>query len=83
MLNALSVDIEDWFQVGAFEKTIRREDWDGLECRVEANSDAVLALFDDAGVKATFFTLGWVAHRYPALMRRIVDAGRDPWPGTA
>jgi len=77
MLNALSVDIEDWFQVGAFETTIRREDWDGLECRVEANTDAVLQLFDDGGVKATFFTLGWVAERYPALMRRIVDAGHE------
>ncbi len=77
MLNALSVDIEDWFHVGAFEKTIRREDWDGLECRVEANTDAVLALFAAAEVKATFFTLGWVASRYPALMRRIVDAGHE------
>jgi polysaccharide deacetylase family protein (PEP-CTERM system associated) len=77
MLNALSVDIEDWFHVGAFEKTIRREDWDGLECRVEANTDAVLDLFAAADVKATFFTLGWVASRYPALMRRIVDAGHE------
>ncbi|MFM9978544.1 MAG: XrtA system polysaccharide deacetylase [Sphingomonadaceae bacterium] len=77
MLNALSVDIEDWFQVGAFETTIRREDWGGLECRVEANTDAVLALFAEGGVKATFFTLGWVAERCPALMRRIVDAGHE------
>jgi polysaccharide deacetylase family protein (PEP-CTERM system associated) len=77
MLNALSVDIEDWFQVGAFEKTIRREDWDGLECRVEANTDAVISLFAEADVKATFFTLGWVAQRYPALMRRITDAGHE------
>jgi polysaccharide deacetylase family protein (PEP-CTERM system associated) len=77
MLNALSVDIEDWFHVGAFEKTIRREDWDGLQCRVEANTDAVLDLFASADVKATFFTLGWVATRYPALMRRIVVAGHE------
>lgn len=77
MLNALSVDIEDWFHVGAFEKTIRREDWDGLECRVEANTDRVIDLFAAANVKATFFTLGWVASRYPALMRRIVDAGHE------
>lgn len=77
MLNALSVDIEDWFHVGAFEKTIRREDWDGLECRVEANTDRVIDLFAAADVKATFFTLGWVASRYPALMRRIVDAGHE------
>ena len=77
MLNALSVDIEDWFHVGAFEKTIRREDWDGLQCRVEGNTDAVLNLFAAADVKATFFTLGWVASRYPALMRRITDAGHE------
>ena len=77
MLNALSVDIEDWFHVGAFEKTIRREDWDGLACRVEANTDAVLDLFAAGGVKATFFTLGWVASRYPALMRRIAGAGHE------
>jgi polysaccharide deacetylase family protein (PEP-CTERM system associated) len=77
VVNALSVDVEDWFQVGAFERTIRREDWDGLEHRVEANTDKVLALFDAGGVKATFFTLGWVAERYPALIRRIADAGHE------
>lgn len=77
MQNALSVDVEDWFQVGAFERTIRRADWDGLTHRVEGNTDAVLDLFDAAGVKATFFTLGWVAQRYPALMRRIADAGHE------
>ena len=77
MQNALSVDVEDWFQVGAFETVIDRKDWDSLECRVERNTDAVMALFDDAGVKATFFTLGWVAERYPDLIRRIVDAGHE------
>ncbi len=77
MQNALSVDVEDWFQVGAFERTIGRGDWDGLTHRVEHNTDAVLALFDEAGVKGTFFTLGWVAERYPALMRRIVAAGHE------
>ncbi len=77
VVNAMSVDIEDWFQVGAFENTIRRADWDGLEHRVEANSDAVIALFDACGVKATFFTLGWVAERYPKLMRRITGAGHE------
>jgi polysaccharide deacetylase family protein (PEP-CTERM system associated) len=77
MLNALSVDIEDWFQVGAFERVIDRADWDNLECRVERNTDAVIALFAETGVKATFFTLGWVAHRYPALIRRIVAAGHE------
>lgn len=77
MINALSVDIEDWFQVGAFETVIARDDWDGLAQRVERNSDAVLDLFDRAGVKGTFFTLGWVAARYPALIRRITDAGHE------
>ena len=77
MQNALSVDVEDWFQVGAFERTIRRDNWDGLTHRVERNTDAVLALFAEADVKATFFTLGWVAERYPALMRRIVAAGHE------
>ena len=75
--NALSVDVEDWFQVGAFEKVIARGDWPALEHRVEANTDKVLELFDAGGVKATFFTLGWVAERYPALMRRIADAGHE------
>lgn len=77
MQNALSVDVEDWFQVGAFETVIDRKDWDSLECRVERNTDAVMALFDEANVQATFFTLGWVADRYPALIRRIVDAGHE------
>lgn len=75
--NALSVDVEDWFQVGAFEGTIGRADWESLEHRVERNTDAVLSLFDEAGCKATFFTLGWVAQRHPALIRRIVDAGHE------
>lgn len=77
MLNALSVDVEDWFQVGAFETCISRDDWESLPRRVEANADAVLALFDEAGVKGTFFTLGWVAERHPALMRRIAEAGHE------
>jgi len=77
MVNAMSVDIEDWFQVGAFEHNIARSGWDALPCRVERNSDAVLALFEQAGIKATFFTLGWVAERYPALIRRIAAAGHE------
>jgi peptidoglycan/xylan/chitin deacetylase (PgdA/CDA1 family) len=77
MQNGLSVDVEDWFQVGAFERTIDRADWDGLECRVEANCDAVLQIFADSGARGTFFTLGWVAERYPALIKRIVAAGHE------
>lgn len=77
MQNALSVDVEDWFQVGAFENVISRGDWDMLECRVERNTDRVLALFAEAGIKATFFTLGWMAQRYPHMIRRIVGAGHE------
>jgi len=77
MRNGLSVDVEEWFQVGAFERTIARDDWDDLESRVGHNTGAVLDLFAEAGVKATFFTLGWVAERHPALMRRIVAEGHE------
>jgi polysaccharide deacetylase family protein (PEP-CTERM system associated) len=77
MRNALSVDVEDWFQVGAFEKVIDKADWPRLESRVHRNTDAVLDLFGRAGVKATFFTLGWVAERSPQQMRRIVAEGHE------
>lgn len=77
VLNGLSVDVEDWFQVGAFETVIDRADWDGLDCRVERNCQQILALFEAAGVKGTFFTLGWIAERYPAMMRRIAAAGHE------
>lgn len=75
--NAMSVDIEEWFQVGAFERTICRDDWDTLSSRVASNTATVLDLFAAAGVHATFFTLGWVAERQPALMRRIVAEGHE------
>jgi polysaccharide deacetylase family protein (PEP-CTERM system associated) len=77
MRHALSVDIEEWFQVGAFERVIDAGSWDTLESRVEYNTDAVLDLFAESGVKATFFTLGWVAQRHPALIRRIVAGGHE------
>ncbi len=77
IINGLSVDVEDWFQVGAFENVIERSDWDGLALRVEDNVLRILDLFAEADVKATFFTLGWVARRNPALMRRIADAGHE------
>ena len=76
-VNGLSVDVEDWFQVGAFETVIARDDWDGLALRVERNCDAILQMFDQAGVKGTFFTLGWIAQRAPAMMRRIAAAGHE------
>ena len=77
IVNGLSVDVEDWFQVGAFEKVIARGDWDGLALRVEDNVLRILDLFAEAGVRATFFTLGWVAERNGSLMRRIVEAGHE------
>jgi polysaccharide deacetylase family protein (PEP-CTERM system associated) len=77
VLNALSVDVEDWFQVGAFETVIARDAWERIPARVERNSEAVLALFAEAGVQGTFFTLGWVAERHPALIRRIAEAGHE------
>lgn len=75
--NAMSVDVEDWFQVQAFAEAIPRAEWDYLPCRVERNTDAVLEQFARAGVTGTFFTLGWVAERYPALTRRIVAGGHE------
>lgn len=75
--NAMSVDVEDYFQVSAFEKHVRRQDWDNIPCRVEANVDRILALFEQKNVKATFFTLGWIAERYPEMVRRIVVAGHE------
>jgi polysaccharide deacetylase family protein (PEP-CTERM system associated) len=77
LTNALTVDVEDWFQVGAFEHTIGREDWDGCVHRFEGNTDRVLDLFARTGAIGTFFILGWVAERAPALIRRIADAGHE------
>ncbi|OYW08994.1 MAG: polysaccharide deacetylase [Rhodospirillales bacterium 12-71-4] len=71
------MDVEDWFQVQAFAEAIPREEWDWLSCRVEANTELVLERFAEAGVRGTFFTLGWVAQRHPALVRRIVAAGHE------
>jgi len=75
--NGLSVDVEEYFQVGAFENTIPKDDWDTIASRVEYNTGAVIDLFARCGVKATFFTLGWVAQRYPALVRRIIAEGHE------
>lgn len=73
----MTVDVEDYFQVSAFEKYIDRSSWDEQHCRVERNVDRILALFDRHNVKATFFTLGWVAERYPQMVRRIVEQGHE------
>ncbi len=77
MTNALTIDVEDYFQVSAFEPYIRRDQWETRECRVERNVDRILAMLDECQTKATFFTLGWIAERYPRLVRRIVDGGHE------
>ncbi len=76
-INALTVDVEEHFQVSAFESVVRREDWDGHESRVVSNTERLLDLFDEVDVRATFFCLGWVAERQPALIREIVRRGHE------
>lgn len=75
--NAFTVDVEDYFQVSAFAPYIARDEWNRRECRVEANIDRILGLLDDRGVQGTFFTLGWIAERYPSMTRRIVEQGHE------
>lgn len=75
--HALTVDVEDYYQVSAFEQRVSRSDWDKHESRVEASTDRMLSLFDNCEVRATFFILGWVAERYPALVRRIAQSGHE------
>lgn len=75
--NALTVDVEDYFQVAALAEAVDRKDWASMEYRVEANTDRLLELFSQREVKATFFTLGWVAERSPELIRRIQKAGHE------
>jgi polysaccharide deacetylase family protein (PEP-CTERM system associated) len=77
VVNAMTCDVEDYFQVSAFAPYIARDSWHARECRVEANMDRVLALFGQAGIKATFFTLGWIAERYPYVVKRIVAEGHE------
>ncbi|WP_027994489.1 XrtA system polysaccharide deacetylase [Simplicispira psychrophila] len=75
--NALTIDVEDYFQVSAFAPHIRRSEWDTRECRIERNMDRILALLEERSICATFFTLGWIAERYPTLVRRIVAGGHE------
>jgi polysaccharide deacetylase family protein (PEP-CTERM system associated) len=77
IVNALTIDVEDYFQVSAFSAHIPRASWDSLPCRVEQNIDCILALLSAADVHSTFFTLGWIAERYPGMIRRIVDGGHE------
>ncbi len=76
-INALTVDVEDYFQVSAFEPYVDRREWVNYATRLSANMDIVLELFDSAGVTATFFVLGWVAEQYPSLLRQIADLGHE------
>ncbi|OLP07285.1 polysaccharide deactylase [Rhodoferax antarcticus ANT.BR] len=75
--NAMTIDVEDYFQVSAFAPHIARAEWDTRECRVERNIDTILEMLDQHQTKATFFTLGWVAERYPQLVRDIVAQGHE------
>jgi polysaccharide deacetylase family protein (PEP-CTERM system associated) len=75
--NALTCDVEDYFQVSAFEHLVPKARWNDYGCRLPANMDKVLQLFADAQVSGTFFTLGWVAERFPEVIRRVVDAGHE------
>lgn len=75
--NALTIDVEDYFHVSAMAPYIPRSEWDQCDCRIERNVERVLALLHRHGTHATFFTLGWVAERYPALVRDIVGQGHE------
>jgi polysaccharide deacetylase family protein (PEP-CTERM system associated) len=75
--NAMTCDVEDYFQVSAFAPHISRDSWPSRECRVERNMDRILGILDGAGIKGTFFTLGWIAERYPQVVRRIADGGHE------
>lgn len=77
VVNAMTIDVEDYFHVSAFEGSVSRSRWERLEERVVRNTDRLLELFEQAELKATFFVLGWVAERHPDLVRRIADAGHE------
>lgn len=75
--NALTIDVEDYFQVAAFAPVIPRGEWEHYPCRIERNVDRILALLAEKDARGTFFTLGWIAERYPQMVRRIVHAGHE------
>ena len=77
MVNALTIDVEDYFQVSAFASVITRESWPARPCRIEANIERILLLLEARQIHATFFTLGWIAERYPAMLRCIAAAGHE------
>jgi polysaccharide deacetylase family protein (PEP-CTERM system associated) len=75
--NAMTIDVEDYFQVSAFAPHIPRDSWPQRECRVEANIERILGILEAGGAKATFFTLGWIAERYPHMVKSIVAGGHE------
>ncbi len=77
MKHALTIDVEDYFHVAALAEVIKPEDWSNLSLRVEQNTHKILNLFDERGVQATFFVLGWVAERCPELVREIFRRGHE------
>jgi polysaccharide deacetylase family protein (PEP-CTERM system associated) len=77
VVNAMTVDVEDYFHVSVFERFVSRDRWDSMESRVCRNTDRLLEMFDEKNVKATFFVLGWVAERFDGLVKRIAAAGHE------
>lgn len=77
IINAMTVDVEDYFHVSVFDGLVPRHTWDRMESRVCANTERLLRIFGDAGVSATFFVLGWVAERYPELVRTVAAQGHE------
>jgi polysaccharide deacetylase family protein (PEP-CTERM system associated) len=77
VVNAMTIDVEDYFQVSAFDDVVKREDWDARPSRVVSNTMRLLRLFDEYSVKSTFFVLGWVADRFPGLVRDIAAGGHE------
>ena len=75
--NALTIDVEDYFQVSAFSKVINKKKWDEKECRIEKNVDTIINILDSKKIKATFFTLGWIAERYPSMIKKIIMEGHE------
>jgi polysaccharide deacetylase family protein (PEP-CTERM system associated) len=77
IVNAMTVDVEDYFQVSAFDRIVPRAHWEDFDSRVVTNTNRLLEVFDDCGVHATFFVLGWVAEHFPRLVRQIAQAGHE------
>jgi polysaccharide deacetylase family protein (PEP-CTERM system associated) len=77
LINAFTIDVEDYFQVSALAKGVPRDTWDQRELRVERNTERLLSMLDEHGVRGTFFVLGWVADRVPSLVKRIAAAGHE------